>query len=734
MTNLRLTLQNRILFSFFAIIIVASGLILTIMQLNEQNLRLQQANLLQNQALSLSQQVDQHFQQALRNLASANPRLIQAISQQNYSLYTQVWQQLQAVDPYLDQAQLIDSQGKIIFDTQRPHIGNQATPVNPGPLLSKALQGTTVLSQSYQFNNQHLVDFYSPVYAADQSTIIAVHKINYRLTRLQGLQPQLANLPGSQLYIVNRQGDFIFQTTDSLSDPQSIIDRQVVQNSLGLATEVNHFYINPDTNLKVVGAASYLKQLNWVLLIEQDQDQAFGHITIANNILLGLLFISTILLVIIAILLSNKIAQPVTILTQAVQQLQHGRLRKAPLIQTGDELEDLGKAFNNMAEQLAERQRVLEQTNASLVIEKDRHSTLLHSLTSGVFATAADGSIILFNKAAERITGLKASAVLGRPIDAALQFYHNDQLITIEEYSNQATRYKKRLRDQGLQFNTDNGDILLSLSVAPVADDSDQEVGWVVSFHDITQERELEAMKLDFVSMAAHELRTPLTALRGYLSILEYEAKKKLTSDEQKYLERSVISSGQLSSLVENLLNLSRIERGSLKLDLTPIQPEEMIKGALMNLQEVAKQRGVALQFEEPSKPLPLMQADNFRIAEVLTNLTANAINYSKPENGWVKITTTANKGFIEISVTDNGQGIPSSSIPRMFTKFYRVQSSLAMGSKGTGLGLFISKAVVDAHKGKIWVKSEVGVGSTFTFTVPLAPKGSKVMIFGRPR
>lgn len=246
------------------------------------------------------------------------------------------------------------------------------------------------------------------------------------------------------------------------------------------------------------------------------------------------------------------------------------------------------------------------------------------------------------------------------------------------------------------------------------------------------QEKELEAMKLDFVSMAAHELRTPLTALRGYLSILEYEAKSKLSSDEQKYLQRSVISSGQLSSLVENLLNLSRIERGSLKLDLAPLQPEAMVNGALANLQEVAKQRGIKLEFITPTKPLPLILADNFRIAEVLTNLTANAINYSKPQDGWVKIQAKVIGHTVAFSVEDNGQGIPASSIPRMFTKFYRVQSSLAMGSKGTGLGLFISKAIVDAHHGKIWVESEVGKGSTFTFTVPLAPKGAKVPIFGR--
>ena len=246
----------------------------------------------------------------------------------------------------------------------------------------------------------------------------------------------------------------------------------------------------------------------------------------------------------------------------------------------------------------------------------------------------------------------------------------------------------------------------------------------------MTKEKEFEAMKLDFVSMAAHELRTPLTAMRGYLSLLHEEARKKLNKNEQQYLERSFISANQLNALVENLLNLSRVERGALKLNIQPINFEEVIAATIDNLHNLADQKNISITLQTPSKPVIVM-ADNFRIGEVLTNLIANAINYTAA-TGKIKITLSVEGQKAQVAINDTGQGIPQSAISHLFTKFYRVQSSLAMGSKGTGLGLYISKAIVQGHRGRIWVQSVEGKGSTFFFTVPLATKGSKPVILGK--
>src|SRR5690606_5339813 len=152
--------------------------------------------------------------------------------------------------------------------------------------------------------------------------------------------------------------------------------------------------------------------------------------------------------------------------------------------------------------------------------------------------------------------------------------------------------------------------------------------GWIITLSDMTKEKEFEIMKLDFVSMAAHELRTPLTAMRGYLSLLGEEAGDKLTKDEKQYLDRTFISANQLNSLVENLLNLSRVERGALKLSLAPMEIDSIITAAVENLSGIANQKNITLTFTPGKQPVTVL-ADHFRIAEVITNLVGNAINYT---------------------------------------------------------------------------------------------------------
>src|SRR5690606_7617064 len=269
-----------------------------------------------------------------------------------------------------------------------------------------------------------------------------------------------------------------------------------------------------------------------------------------------------------------------------------------------------------MARQLAERQKSLEDSNQNLSNERDRQSALLQSLTDGVIAVDTEGKITLFNKSAERITGYKYQSAIGRDFNAVMQLYNGESLVNFDQLTNQAGKFKKLYKEHGLTVNTDRGAIVLSLSITAIQNDDDTENGWIITFFDMTKEREFEAMKLDFVSMAAHELRTPLTSLRGYLSMMHEEAKPKLNEQELRYLERSFISANQLNSLVENLLNLSRVERGALKLSISPISIEESVSATFENLTNIAKERDISLQFS-PKKKQTLVMADQFRISEV---------------------------------------------------------------------------------------------------------------------
>ncbi len=359
----------------------------------------------------------------------------------------------------------------------------------------------------------------------------------------------------------------------------------------------------------------------------------------------------------------------------------------------------------------------------NLVAERNKLSVTLSGITEGVFVVDKSGVISFFNEAAEKIFETKASAVIGKKADDVLHITDQEGPVKVEYFFPQEKLSKDMVTysRNGVKIQTAAGIInYANLIAANIVEGESINLGAIVTLHDVSQEKELEEMKLDFVSMAAHELRTPLTSIRGYLSVLQEEIGKKLSEDQYSFLEKAFISSTQLAALVENLLSVSRIERGSLQIQSQVTQWENILEEAYNNFLPQAKERQVSLTYVKPTKKLPFVSVDKFRIGEVVSNLISNALNYT-PSGGAVEVSTETSGQEVITHVKDTGPGIPPSALPKLFTKFFRVSGVLEQGSKGTGLGLYISKAIVDMHKGRIWVESEIGKGSIFNFTVPVS-------------
>jgi two-component system, OmpR family, sensor histidine kinase ResE len=219
--------------------------------------------------------------------------------------------------------------------------------------------------------------------------------------------------------------------------------------------------------------------------------------------------------------------------------------------------------------------------------------------------------------------------------------------------------------------------------------------------------------------VAAHELRTPLTSIKGYLYIFLRNYRASLDSEQMTFLTRMSIATQRLGALVENLLNVTRIEKGVMTIHLESIDWIENTKLLLAELIDQATDKKIEIKFQEPSEHYPNVGVDKFRINEVLSNLISNAINYTNIE-GQVKIWFEKTPDEVITHVQDNGPGIPADALPHLFTKFFRVSGNLEQGSKGTGLGLYITKSIIEMHKGKIWVDSEVDKGSIFSFSLPI--------------
>lgn len=383
--------------------------------------------------------------------------------------------------------------------------------------------------------------------------------------------------------------------------------------------------------------------------------------------------------------------------------------------------EILAESMRNL--KLAEK---IKEKSLEVEAERNKLKVILAGIRDGVIALDNDTRIIFANPAAEQILKLPINKILGRPVDEILKFVDNNQKISPLEFCpiEKPTQDKVVFAKEYIKLETPANKAYVSVISSTIREAAVANLGCILTFWDVTREKQLEEMKIDFVSMAVHELRTPLTIIRGYISVLEEEIANKLTVQEFSDFQKIKIAGKQLATLVENLLNVSRIERGALRLEIKATDWESLAKEILNEFTDLAKQKKLRLIFKS-EKNLPKVAVDKFRISEVLSNLLSNAINFTKA--GSVTIVIKKQGKEILTAVSDTGPGIPEEAVPNLFTKFFRVSGVLEHGSKGTGLGLFIAKSIVEMHHGKIWVDTKLGQGSTFYFTVPVYSKKLKI-------
>lgn len=328
------------------------------------------------------------------------------------------------------------------------------------------------------------------------------------------------------------------------------------------------------------------------------------------------------------------------------------------------------------------------------------------------------------NLAAQNFTGINRLDVIGKRIDQFVRLYDkNNTEIPPSKYC-----IAKLVNETPKVFSGSEIKIISSINKQSYADVSvfKPEMGALIDvysvmlFHDKSREKQLEAMKLDFVSMAAHELRTPLTSVKGYISVFLSENEKRLDPEQLMFIRRINTSTQQLSGLVENLLSVARVERGALSLNNQIVEWVNNVKSQSDTFQHRADEKRITLKFTNPERSISRVNVDLVRINEVLNNLISNAINYTEPM-GKIDIWIEQKDEMVVTHVKDTGKGIPKEALEHLFSKFFRVQGGSAeQASKGNGLGLYLSKAIVELHHGKIWAESEgLGKGSTFSFSLP---------------
>jgi two-component system phosphate regulon sensor histidine kinase PhoR len=314
--------------------------------------------------------------------------------------------------------------------------------------------------------------------------------------------------------------------------------------------------------------------------------------------------------------------------------------------------------------------------------------------------------IYLANRAFKNFFGSKIE-LRGRTIMEALRLHELDDLVKMVEAQGQVLNYELKMPDLSERW--------LQVNAAAISTSAGEREGIILVFHDLTRLKQLERTREEFVANVSHELRTPLSLIKGYVETLLDGARENPEVSERflKIIDRNT---QRLDLLIQDLLTISAMESGRIKLDLQPVALRALADKVFIDLSARAENKGTKLVNEMPEI---LAQADPHRLDQVFANLVDNAIKYGRLQ-GTVRVGATKNEqGLLEVFVQDDGPGIPAESLDRVFERFYRVDKARSRDQGGTGLGLSIVKHIVQSHGGKAWVRSEVGKGATFYLTLP---------------
>ena len=405
--------------------------------------------------------------------------------------------------------------------------------------------------------------------------------------------------------------------------------------------------------------------------------------------------------------------KPLKNLISAAVNLGSGNYNARADIRSNDEFEIVGKSFNLMADKIKQSFENLEHQKNTATLEKNKLEEILSTIIDGIIALDFNKNIILINKSAEEITGFTKQEMLGYPLEKLVHLFSDQEEILQKAYCQPTFNQTAKL------IGKDGKQTKVNFSTAQLEQTTQTGVNCILILHDIAKEEDLEKMKLDFVSMASHELRTPLTSIIGYLSVFLNENKDKVEKEEMALLEKSLTSSQQLLVLVQNLLSVNKIERDQMSVFAQPLDYLPIITKVVDDLKTQAIQKNIILNFILPNA-LPKVMGDSIRLPEVITNLVANAINFTDT-GGKIEVSINSSPNEITTTISDTGIGIPKEALPHLFNKFFRVSNQTQQASKGTGLGLYIAKSIIEKLGGKIWVESEGGKGSRFSFTLPIA-------------
>ena len=465
---------------------------------------------------------------------------------------------------------------------------------------------------------------------------------------------------------------------------------------------------------------------NWMVLVSTPTSLAFNAVTEFTKRILSFTLISCLVVIAIALVVSQRIVTPIRQVTGAARAIGRGEFDQEIPVTSSNEVGILAEEFNSMRWNL-------KSAVEKLTEEEKKMTAIVNSIAEGLILVDSSNRVLHINPAAERLFNLNIDDI-DKDITEIIQneellhiFEENRRQLSLNKPAEQIiSKYKEINFTSEVTLALQDEKLVLRITASPFLDEHGLTLGIVYLFDDITREKEIDQMKSDFISLVSHELRTPLTSIIGFVSFI-LDGKAGTINDRQRNsLARVQRQSKRLAALINDLLDISRIESGRIQMEQESISLLEIVTQRIEEIRPQADEKSIQLELTAPES-IPTILGDEARMGQVFTNLIGNAIKFT-PNNGEVSVKVEADGNLLHVEVIDTGPGIPPEERQKVFDKFYQLSDISTRKQGGSGLGLSITKSIVEAHGGKLWIDDGTqGKGSNFQFVLPLVKEDKNV-------
>ncbi|GEN44644.1 cell wall metabolism sensor histidine kinase WalK [Alkalibacillus haloalkaliphilus] len=497
--------------------------------------------------------------------------------------------------------------------------------------------------------------------------------------------------------------------TTSQFDRENIGNRTTelrIQRALSAGNREENIVYNPQNGHRTLIISTPIEngdEIVGALSLEASMEGVYTQLNDINRIFANGTALAITVSALLGILVARTITRPITEMRGQAKVMATGDYSKKVNVYGEDEIGQLAVSFNELNDQLQLAQATTEG-------ERRKLSSVLSNMTDGVIATDEHGDIILMNEPASKLIGKNYIEVQSEPLLDVLGL--NSHVNNLEEI--------KEIGSTIIDFSDDDQELLLKANFSAIQDEADEMNGFLTVISDVTEEERVERERREFVANVSHELRTPLTTMRSYLEALTDDSTWKDETITPKFLNVVQNESERMIRLVNDLLQLSKMDNKDYLLEKERVEYVKYIDQIVDRFSFNIKD-GLSLTRNLP-KDHCYVWMDSDKLTQVLDNIISNAIKYS-PEGGEINVTVKKERHHILTQVSDEGVGIPTENLEKVFDRFYRVDKARTRQLGGTGLGLAIAKELIEAHDGKIWADSREGKGTTISFSLPLMRK-----------